>query len=899
MAVIKCKMCGGDLQIVEGNSVCECEYCGSKQTVPTADNEKKMTLFIRANRLLRNCEFDKASGVFETIVGEFPEEAEAYWGLVLCKYGIEYVDDPVTGKKIPTCHRSSFDSVLDDSNFEQACENTDAIARRVYRDEARQIEALRQAILEVSGKEDPYDIFISYKEKDANGERTEDSVIAQDIYKALTEEGYRVFFSRISLESKLGTEYEPYIFAALNSARVMLVVGTDYENFEAVWVKNEWSRFLKLTASGEKKTLIPVFKNMDAYDMPKEFSKFAAQDMGKVGAMQDLLHGVEKLLGKKGRSPEATAVQSDLGMTAMNAQTSAMLKRGYMMLGDGDYAKADDFFERVLNNDAECSQAYWGKALAEAKVPNAEKYGSETLFQKLKAQEKSATVTVEPIQVASLARQADESGLLKDFRDEELNELLWDLDGSPVQYQNALHYYQQQEQIYSNTAALHTLIRNPDFDRAAQYADESFCEAEQTVLKSLRVSITDAMDAEKKKETQARSASENKKTQIINTVKARLSGVKQEQERARKNMESARQEAEKKADAAYREATAKFENDYQLALQAQENDYQRSLSEWQQKKSAYEQNYDNAVKTRKKLEENIAQQQAELRNLTGLFTGRKRKELESNISLLQKKLNQTVVPENPGPKPSRPAVLKKGPAPRKEDFLENIGNSLDEDLREQVKCGLSPFYKQYGKWLATLKTTNLGDKISFGKYPSSSDSKPQPISWRVLAREGSRLLLISSLGLDCKQYCEEDEDVTWEQCSLRKWLNKEFLNTAFTREEQRMIPRARVSADKNPSHDTDPGKATQDQIFLLSISEVNRYFKSDEDRKCIPTEYAVNNGCDVYSSDKTCFWWLRSPGMCPSYAAYVFMSGFVDWRGDGVNVDTIAVRPALWINLDS
>ena len=128
--IIKCKMCGGDLIITEGSSVCECEYCGTRQTVPNADNEKKMTLFTRASRLLRNCEFDKASGVFETIVADFPEEAEAYWGLVLCKYGIEYVDDPGTGKKVPTCHRSSFESVLDDQNFEQACENADAIARR-------------------------------------------------------------------------------------------------------------------------------------------------------------------------------------------------------------------------------------------------------------------------------------------------------------------------------------------------------------------------------------------------------------------------------------------------------------------------------------------------------------------------------------------------------------------------------------------------------------------------------------------------------------------------------------------------------------------------------------------------------------------------------------------------
>ena len=163
MAVFKCKMCGGELNITAGVSVCTCEYCGTKQTVPAADNEKKMTLFSRANRLLRACEFDKAAGVLESIVADFPEEAEAYWDLVLCKYGIEYVDDPATGKKIPTCHRSSFDSVFDDANFEQAKENADMEARKVYREEAKTIEELRKDIIEVSGKEDPYDIFICYK----------------------------------------------------------------------------------------------------------------------------------------------------------------------------------------------------------------------------------------------------------------------------------------------------------------------------------------------------------------------------------------------------------------------------------------------------------------------------------------------------------------------------------------------------------------------------------------------------------------------------------------------------------------------------------------------------------------------------------------------------------------
>ena len=369
MAVIKCKMCGGDLELVPDATVCECEYCGTRQTVPTADNEKKLTLFSRAGRLLRACEFDKAAGVYESIIADFPQEAEAYWGLVLCKYGIEYVDDPATGKKIPTCHRSSFESVLDDVNYDQACENTDAVARRVYRDEARQIESLREAILSVSGTEEPYDVFISYKETDDGGERTVDSVLAQDIYRELTREGYRVFFSRISLENKLGTEYEPYIFAALNSAKVMLVVGTDYENLDAVWVKNEWSRFLKLIAKGEKKTLIPVFKDMDAYDMPKEFSKLAGLDMGKVGAMQDLLHGVEKIIPLKKPEPEPAAMPQPVYAPQTGGPNAMALQmRGQMALEDGNWDAARDFFNQVLNMNAENAEAWLGLAMADLRI---------------------------------------------------------------------------------------------------------------------------------------------------------------------------------------------------------------------------------------------------------------------------------------------------------------------------------------------------------------------------------------------------------------------------------------------------------------------------------------------------------------------------------------------------
>lgn len=356
MAILKCKMCGGNLDLIDDSTVVECEYCGTKQTVPNADNDKKMMMFERANKLRYTSEFDKAASIYESIVADFPYEAEAYWGLVLCKYGIEYVDDPATGNKIPTCHRSSFDSVMDDSDFEQVMENADPIARRVYRDEAKAIEDIRKGILEVSSKEEPYDIFICYKETDENGERTIDSVIAQDIYDNLTEKGYRVFFARISLEDKLGQEYEPYIFAALNSAKIMLAIGTDYDYYNAVWVKNEWSRFLALISKGEKKTLIPCYKDIDAYDIPKEFKHLQAQDMGKVGAMQDLLRGIGKILGSKKKN-----VPSD---RVVHSNESAMIQRGNIALEDRDFQNAVSFFERALDENPTAAHAYLGKFLA-------------------------------------------------------------------------------------------------------------------------------------------------------------------------------------------------------------------------------------------------------------------------------------------------------------------------------------------------------------------------------------------------------------------------------------------------------------------------------------------------------------------------------------------------------
>ena len=252
MAVFKCKCCGGDLSFTPGESLGVCDYCGTEQTLPKVMDENLQGLFNRANVLRMKAEFDKAAEIYEKILQASGTEAEAYWGLILCKYGIEYVEDPATYKRVPTCHRASFDAVTADDDYKMAVQYADLSQRMIFENEAKQIDEIQKGIVALAQKEAPYDVFICYKETDMDGKRTVDSVIANDIYHQLTQEGFKVFYAAITLEDKLGQEYEPYIFSALNSAKVMLSIGTKPEYFNAVWVKNEWSRFLKIM----KKTVL-------------------------------------------------------------------------------------------------------------------------------------------------------------------------------------------------------------------------------------------------------------------------------------------------------------------------------------------------------------------------------------------------------------------------------------------------------------------------------------------------------------------------------------------------------------------------------------------------------------------------------------------------------------------
>lgn len=786
MAVFKCKMCGGDLNITEADKVVECEYCGTTQTVPSADKEKKMTLFNRANRLRLNNEFDKAAALYEQLIAEFPEEAEAYWGLCLCNWGIEYVDDPATGEKKPTCHRASFESLMKDENYLLAMEYADVTAQRVYRREAQEIDRLNDAILSVSRNEKPYDVFICYKETDENGMRTHDSVLAQDVYDALTAKGLKVFFSRITLEDKLGRQYEPYIFAALNSAKVMLAIGTKYEYFQAVWVKNEWSRFMRLAAKDRSKVLIPCFRDMDPYDLPDEFKGLQAQDLGKLGAVQDLVRGVGKLLAKD--APKDGDVQQAAVSNPAATTVQSLLKRAFMFLEDGEWGSANEYAEKVLDIDPEDGEAYLAKAMSDLKK-------------------------------RSRSSMNDASGI----------------------------------------------ALNANIQKALRFGSGS-----------LKNEINDYIESTKA----AEAADQLEADKVIAAFSARQSG--------RQAQPLVQQLAAAKQRASYIEKIC--------------GGYDKTAAQIKQL---------NGEKTAANSRLNTLRSK---RDSLGLFAVKERKRLDGEISEIAAGLKQLELKLDSALK-QLGGFESKAAADKALSTARADVSSLQNRINESALTGSGEFScsqalkvllaKPRVFQLVSKKQPRLASSykgfvtIAFGRYPQASNNESALIEWLVLKNDGSKALLISKYALDCQRYNTSGRDVTWETCTLRRWLNGSFINSAFSAEEQKQILHTTVTADRNPSSNTDPGNNTTDKVFLLSRAECSQYLVLCDARSCEGTAYCFAQGAaqqDVYGG---CRWWLRSPADYSGCVICVNDNGTYASAGYSTFSDGITVRPALWINLGS
>lgn len=823
MAVIKCKMCGGTVEFEPGATVGVCDSCGTQQTLPRLDDDRRANLYDRANHFRRSNEFDKAMSLYEQILNEDNTDAEAYWSLVLCRYGIEYVEDPVTHKRVPTVNRAQFTSVFDDDNYKSAIRYADGFQREIYEEEARTINEIQKGILSISQKEEPFDVFICYKETDAGGRRTPDSVLANDLYHQLTQEGFKVFFARITLEDKLGAAYEPYIFAALNSAKVMVVLGTRPEYFNAVWVKNEWSRYLSLVkTSGGKKVLIPAYKDMDPYDLPEEFSHLQAQDMSKLGFMQDLIRGIKKIAQKETPAPAAAPAAS-----AASSGTAPLLKRAFLFLEDGDWQEADTYCEKVLDIDPENAQAYLGKLMAELNVR----------------------------------------------RRDELKNCAEPFDGSG-NYQKSFRFGDAslKEQLSGYIAFIHdrneTARKNGIYNDAAAAMNSAGTEAQFNAAAEKFHSIPGFEDAD----TLA--------------------------EECRKQAEERRLEAEHKADErriAAGKAAKKCKKIIaitapivcacvafvilltQVIIPKQKLNKAMSMID--------SGDYDAAYAMLEELGNNEAIAASKYdRAMERIDAG----DYDTAYMLLESAGNNEAIAAS-----KYDRAMEEINADNYEMVYDLLYGLKYKDSEEKLASAI----KQYAG--AYIGNVAVGDIFSFGTYEQDNNvsNGKEKIEWLVLAKKADKVLVVSRYALDCLPYNISEKDVTWKSCTLRQWLNEDFLDVAFSDIEKAIISEVTVSADKNPDYGSDPGDATIDKVFLLSIAEVNKYFRSDEARKCMPTAYAAANGVLSGRNDSACWWRLRTTGRSQKNAADVDNAGVVFSYGNYVDFLYDGVRPAMWIDL--
>lgn len=844
MAIFKCKMCGGTVEFEPGATVGVCDSCGTKQTLPRLDDDRRANLYDRANHFRRNNDFDKAAGLYEQILNEDSADAEAYWSLVLCRYGIEYVEDPATHRRVPTVNRAQFTSVFDDDNYKSAIRYADIAQRQLYEDEARTINEIQKGILSISQKEEPFDVFICYKETDANGRRTPDSVLANDLYHQLTQEGFKVFFARITLEDKLGTAYEPFIFAALNSAKVMVVLGTKPEYFNAVWVKNEWSRYLALVkTSGGKKVLIPAYKDMDPYDLPEEFSHLQAQDMSKLGFMQDLIRGIKKIAQTD--EPKPTVIKETVVTSGtVNTNTAPLLKRAFMFLEDGEWSSANEYCEKVLDIDPECARAYLGKLMAELRVKTkndladcSEPFDDRNNYKKT-------------LRFCDDALRETLTGYITHIK--ERNELTR-LTGI---YTRALAKMNtaDAEEDYKSAAEQFFTIRG--FKDADTLADKCMEKAEfarnnriySSAIREMEFGINDCYN-------------EDSMIECYNNAIAQFQAIRGWKD-ADERISICRNRIE--------EINAKVKADRLQAEREAEERRIRTEREAKERRIATE----KAAKKRKKI----------IAIVTPILC------VCIVFAII---LTQVIIPQQKYNKAMN--MINAGEYKAAYTLLGELSYKDSKEKQESIK-------PQY--YRALLMKADVGDTVFFGAYEQDNNisNGKEDIEWLVLAKEDNRLLVISQYTLDCQRYNTEYANVTWENCTLRKWLNEDFLNSTFSDGEKAMIPTLTVSADKNPDYSTEPGNATQDKVFLLSITEANRYFKTDEERMCVPTAYAKANGTYMNSSYTkggiaTCWWWLRSPGLFQYLAADVYRDGGVISRGYSINNGHGGVRPAMWIEL--
>lgn len=674
MGALKCKMCGSNLEIEDSITVCKCEKCGTSQTVPDIEDDKELKLFERAGRLRFNCDFDKAAGIYNTITDSYPEEAEGYWGLILCKYGIEYADN-ASGKKVPVCHRISYDSVMDDEDFELVMENSDSESRAIFREEAKIIEENRKKYIQIAESEQPYDIYISYRAKDDNGDKTAVSEIAGHLYNKLTSAGYRVFLSEAALKGKKQSDCEPYIYSALNSANVMLALGTSYDDYNDVWVKNEWNRYLEIAEKNKNKCLIPCYKDVDEYDIPKEFAGLKVCQLGNDDTFNNIMAEIANVVkpesvNQPAPEPEKAEPAEEIELEEIEiiepVNINKLLDEGFSAISDKNWKKANKLFFQVLDEEPDNSKAYWGQLLVQQECTNAREMADNLYLQVIG----NTSDNTYELEIRDRRQEIKDKYPVANLFSEEEYANLFDVH---FNYQSGVE--NTKSAIAANNEH-YILSDNELFKRAKQNADaevaagiEEFVANVNRHLDEILKNVTEQeqqeIEAARQQETAYFSKLEDAFKKADDMANANLSNSEAEYQKdhdsweyERDNLEEARQQWVKDVEEKQKE------HDEWLAVNG------AAIEEWNAKKKEYNDN-------KQKLEYELKRLQEDKGFIEGFMAGAKAAKKDKEIMNVRIELSRLALPKEPiMPKepviPPEPALRRE---PEKPDYDIMIGRN--------------------------------------------------------------------------------------------------------------------------------------------------------------------------------------------------------------------------------
>lgn len=359
--IVKCGYCGGDITLSGDGKRGKCIFCGKENIFPK-DIGRIANLYNAATFKRTTRQFDEAIEDYKEILKEDIGDADAHWGIALSRYGVEYVEDSATRKQVPTINRMRRTSILADPDYQAALKFSDEEKKAVLQKDAEEIDKIQKKFNEIAKKEPDYDVFICFKDKDDYGKRTLESVYAEKIYDLLRKEGYRVFFSRITL--KLSEEFEPYIYSALNASKVMIIVGAQQDHMTAMWVKNEWARYIAMMREDTSKRAFVAYKSsmISPSEFPEELKPYQALDLDQLGWEMQVIKGLKNIMpgNRIVRDYNGAIMNSNQAAEAMNARAN-----GQAFLRLEEYQKAADAFRQMTTKFPQDYWSWWGLILSD------------------------------------------------------------------------------------------------------------------------------------------------------------------------------------------------------------------------------------------------------------------------------------------------------------------------------------------------------------------------------------------------------------------------------------------------------------------------------------------------------------------------------------------------------